>query len=136
MNIFAYVKYIRFQNRLKKSGLQFPLSARLHGVKHSARQGVLAKSAELDELQIVHTPMPDYPNNVYAYSIPLNEILGYLDEELSLKLLRVFGENFCLDGEICKITGGAPLKYYGCQITIFDTTEFLEDVEDFSHLHE
>ena len=28
-------------------------------------------------------PLKDYPHNVYAYSIPLNRILGYLEEDLA-----------------------------------------------------
>lgn len=136
MSIFSFYQNLTFPQRLKKSGLCFPLKTKLHGLKSKDRQGGLAQSAELDELQLVHTPLPDYPHNVYAYSIPLNRVLGYLDEELSLKLLSVFGENFCLDGEIYKITGGAPLKYFGCEIHIFDTTEFLKEEESFSHLHE
>lgn len=136
MGISAYFKNLTFSQRLKKSGLLFPLKTRLRGVKTKEAQGGLAQSADFDELQLVHTPLPDYPHNVYAYSISLNRVLGYLDEELSLKLISVFGDNFCLDGEIYKITGGAPLKYFGCEIYIFDTTEFLKDEEDFSHLRE
>lgn len=136
MSILAYIKTLQFERRLKKSGLRFPFKTKLHGLKNKERQGGLAQSAPMDELQLVHTPLPDYPHNVYAYSIPLNRVLGYLEEGLSLKLLYVFGENFCLDGEIHKLTGGAPLKYYGCEIYIFDTTEFLKDEDDFSHLHE
>ena len=136
MNVRTYFQTLRQKRRLKKSGLVFPLKTKLHGLKNSERQGGLTQSKALDELQLVHTPLPDYPHNVYVYSIPLNRVLGYLDEEISLTLLSVFGQNFCLDGEIHKITGGAPLKYFGCEILVFDTTDFLADCEDFSHLHE
>ena len=136
MGLRAYFKNKLFARRLKKSGLTIPIVCKLNGVTSSDRQGALAQSAQGDALQIVHTPLKKYPHNAYVYSISLNRVLGYLDKDLSQKLQYVFGEGFCLDGEIRKMLGGAPeYKYFGCSIYIYDTKELMRDVDDFSHLH-
>ncbi len=124
------------KRRLKKSGLEFPVYDKIHGVKSPDRQGALAQSSVGDELQIVHVPLADFPHNAYVYSIPLNRVLGYLETETAKKLLYAFKENYCLDGEIVKILGGEPYKYLGCKIFIFPTTDLLADTEDFRHLYE
>ena len=121
--------------RQKKSGLSFPIRDKLHGVKYGDYQGALAQSRKGDKLQLVHVPLPEYPYNVYAYSISLNRILGYLDKELAEKLVYVFGNGFCLDGELDEIIGGPPLKYRGAYIVIHDDNVLLENCE-FSHVYE
>ena len=134
MSLFTFWKNYRRCQRQKKSGLSFPVSAKIHGVKICDHQGALAQSAPFDELQLVHVALDDYPNNVYVYSIPLNSILGHLDEELSKQLIYVFGYGFCLDGEIDEILGGPPYKYFGARIFIHDDNVMMENCE-FSHLH-
>ena len=135
MGIWAKVK--RFFRRIKRGGkLSFPIYCRLRGVKKPVRQGALAQSSAEDGLQIVHVPLKDYPHNVYVYSIPLNRILGYLDEETAKDLLAEFGEEFCVDGRIRAMLGGPPkYKYYGCAIRIYNTKNLMAGVEEFSHLH-
>ncbi len=120
---------------MKKSGLSFPVLTKLHGVKSQDRQGALAQSEIGDKLQFVHVALPDYPHNTYAYSIPLNRVLGYLDKELAEKLVYIFGKDFCLDGAIDKIIGGPPMKYRGALIRVFDNNVFMEN-EDISSLKE
>ena len=135
MGIWAKVK--RFFRRIKRGGkLSFPIYCRLRGVKKPVRQGALAQSSAEDGLQIVHVPLKDYPHNVYVYSIPLNRILGYLDEETAKDLLAEFGEEFCVDGRIRAMLGGPPkYKYYGCAIRIYNTKKLMAGVEEFTHLH-
>lgn len=121
--------------RQKKSGLSFPVRAKLHGVKTHDHQGALAQSDSGDTLQLVHVPVPNYPHNTYVYSITLNRILGYLDKELAEKLVYVFGAGFCLDGRLDEIIGGPPLKYRGGYILIHDDNVLMENA-DLSALYE
>lgn len=141
MNIWTSMKtklreraYLR---RKKKHGVSFPLYCKLHGVKRGEYQGALAQSREKDELQLVHSPTPEYPYNVYAYSVPLNRVLGYLQAELSKRLVKVFGKGFCRDGVIENLTGGerAGYKYFGCNIRVLETMTHMQNCEDFSHLY-
>ena len=135
MGLRAYFKTKFFARRLKKSGLSFPIRTKINGVSSPDRQGALVQSAKGDDLQIVHTPLKKYPHNTYIYSISLNRVLGYLDKELSQKLQYLFGDGFCLDGEIREILGGPPdYDYFGCNILVYDTKELLNDLDDFSHL--
>lgn len=85
-------------------------------------------------MQIVHTPSDARPFSVCVYSVPLNRVLGYIEDELAEKLVYAFGRGFCRDGEIEQITGGAPYKYRGCNIRLLETQYFMEEHEDFSHL--
>lgn len=136
MSIWSKIK--RFFRRLTHGGkpLRFPVYCKLRGVKKPTRQGGLAQSHAGDGLQLVHVPLENYPHNVYAYSIPLNRVLGYLDEELAKRLIDEFGKGFCLDGRIRAIVGGPPkYKYYGCNIRIYDTKMLMSGVEEFTHLH-
>ena len=136
MLIFSFFKQLFYKQRLKKSQLRFPLFCKIHGVKSSDRQGALAQSRQGDKLQLVHRAEEGYPFNVYVYSIELNRVLGYLDEALTEKLVYVFGKGLCLDGQIEKLTGGAPeYVYIGCNIKIFETTTMMNDYNNFSHLH-
>ena len=136
MHIFSFFKQLFYKQRLKKSGLSFPIPCKIHGVKSPDRQGALVQSRKGDRLQLVHHAEKDYPFNVYVYNIELNRILGYLDAVLAEKLVYVCGKGFCLDGSIEKVTGGAPhYQYSGCNITIFQTSAMMNDCEDFSHLH-
>jgi len=134
MSIRTFFKNIFYMRRLKKSGLQFPLYCKIHGVKDSDRQGALAQSRKGDRLQFVHIPKERFPYNIYVYSIPLNRVLGYLDEKLSAKLVYVFKKNFCRDAVITEVTGGKPHPYLGCNICLFETLDMMKDCEDFSHL--
>ena len=135
MGIWAKIK--RFFHRLKRGkALQFPVYCKLHGVKRANRQGALAQSHAEDGLQLVHVPLKDYPNNVYAYSIPLNRVLGYLEEDLAKDLIAELGEGFCVDGRIRTLLGGPPkYKYYGCAIRILNTKTLMQSTEDFAHLY-
>ena len=136
MHILSFFKQLFYKQRLKKSGLVFPLVCKIHGVKSADRQGALAQSRIGDRLQLVHHAEKNYPFNVYVYSVELNRILGYLDAVLAEKLVYVCGKGLCLDGQIEKLTGGAPqYEYIGCNIQIFDTTSMMKDCHDFSHLH-
>ena len=135
MGIWA--KFKRFFYRLLRGKkLQFPIYCKLRGVKKPVRQGALAQCKADDGLQLVHVPLKDYPHNVYAYSIPLNRILGYLEEDLAKDLIAELGEEFCVDGRIREMLGGPPkYKYYGCAIRIYNTKTFMASVEDFTSLH-
>ena len=114
-------------------GLSFPLFCKVHGAKK--HQGNIVQSEQGDELQIVHRAERDFPYTVYVYSKPLNAVLGYLDEYLSKKLVKLFGKDFCRDAVVENITGGGAYKYYGCNIRILESMKFMEDCEDFSVLH-
>lgn len=135
MSIWARIK--RFFHRLKNGGkLCFPIYCKLRGVKKPNRQGALAQSNAEDGLQIVHVPLEDYPHNVYAYSIPLNRVLGYLEEDLAKELITELGAGFCVDGRIRTLLGGPPkYKYYGCAIRIYNTKNLMSGIEEFTHLH-
>lgn len=135
MSISTRIQNFFFKRRLKKSGLVFPLRRKLHGVKNADRQGALLQSKPGDELQFVHVPLKPYPYNTYAYSVPLNRVLGYLDEETAKRLLFVFGEGFCLDGEIKNLIGGEPYKYVDAIVRVYDGKTMMSDVDDFSPLH-
>lgn len=135
MNFNEFWKTYKRCRRQKRSGLDFPVFTKLHGVKTHDRQGALAQSEKGDRLQFVHVPTPDYPSNTYVYSIPLNRVLGYLDKELAEKLLYIFGDGFCLDGTIDKIIGGPPMKYRGALISVRDDNVFMENI-DISSLYE
>ena len=124
-----------YLQRLKETGVRFPVFCKVHCVKSPDHQGAIAQSRIGDPLQIVHTPSDEYPFKVAVYSIPLNRVLGYIENELAEKLVYLFGRDFCRDGEVETITGGDPYKYYGCNIRLTDEQEFLNDTEDFSHLH-
>ena len=113
-------------------GLSFPLYCKAHGVKQY--QGAIVQSAQGDELQIVHRVERSNPYKVYVYSKPLNRVLGYLDEYLSKKLVKLFGKGFCRDAFVETITGGGAYPYYGCNIRILESMSFMEDCEDFSAL--
>ena len=126
---------LRFARLCKRLKMSFPLYCKLYGVSKPDYQGALAQSAEGDELQIVHTPLENYPNHIYVYSVTLNRLLGYLDGRLSEKLVRLFGKGFCRDGEICNITGGKNGDYFGCNIRIYPTLKAMAKIQDFSHLH-
>lgn len=143
MNIFTYLQEKRkkkqdesaYETRLLQVKLQFPIFCKIHGVKSADYQGAIAQSRVGDHLQIVHAPSDAHPFCVYAYSIPLNRVMGYIEEELSEKLVYAFGRGFCRDGEVEQITGGPPYKYYGCNIRLMESQDFLEDFEEFSHLY-
>jgi len=143
MNIFTYFQEKRREKKeaqtqkevLEKLGLRFPIFCKLHGIKSPDHQGAIAQSRVGDHLQIVHVPSDNRPYNVCAYSVSLNRILGYIEEELAVKLVCVFGNGFCRDGEIEQITGGEPYKYRGCNVRLMDTQYFMEDCDDFSHLY-
>lgn len=138
MNIFAYLQEKRkkkeamhiYEERLRALGLSFPLFCKVHAVKSPDHQGAIAQSRIGDRLLIVHTPTEERPDCVCVYSIPLNRVLGYIDEELSTKLVTAFGQEFCRDGEVEKITGGDAHKYFGCNLRLMDSQDFLEEMEE------
>ena len=142
MSIFTLIQEKRkkkerataYETTLKKLGLSFPLFCKIHAVKSPDHQGALAQSRVGDHLLIVHTPTADRPACVCVYSVSLNRVLGYIGEELSGKLVLAFGDNFCRDGEVEQITGGAPYKYFGCNLRLMDTQDFLEEMQDFPTL--
>ncbi len=135
MSLRSFWENYKRCRRQKKSGLGFPVYTKLHGVKNADFQGALAQSRAQDKLQLVHVPLPEYPHNTYAYSITLNRVLGYLDKDLSEKLVFVFGAGFCLDGELDEIVGGPPMQYWGARLLVFDDNVFMENCE-LSHLYE
>ncbi len=138
MRIFTYlqnkISKFLYRRKCKRLNLTFPVLCKVHGVKNADTQGAIAQSQAGDKLQLVHFPKENYPNNVYVYSIPLNRILGYLEERLSQKLVTLFKKGFCIDGAIEKITGENH-AVRGCNLQIFDTCVMMSDVHDFSHLH-
>ena len=139
MGIFSYLQEKlqskRLQRRKEKSALRFPVSCKVRGVKPNHRQSLLAQSRKGDNLQLVHVPTEQFTHQVCVYSVTLNCLLGYIEKELAESLVFVFGKGFCRDGIIQKITGGAPLKYFGCNIQILESKEFMKDCENFASLH-
>ena len=135
MLIFTYFKNKLYAKRKKKSGIHFPISCKVFGVKMSDRQSLLAQSRAGDKLQIVHPKDKAYTHHVFVYSVTLNCVLGCVEKDLAEKLIRLFGKGFCRDGEIKRITGGPPYKYFGCKILIFESKSFMKDCKDFSSLH-
>ena len=138
MHIFTYLKNRiskwLYERKCKRLEIAFPIACKVHGVKIATGQGAIAQSKTGDKLQLVHVPKENFPYNVYVYSIPLNRVLGYLDERLSQKLVKLFGKEFCIDVVIEKITGeNHPVR--GCNLRIFDTRKMMLDVHDFSHLY-
>ena len=137
MNIFAYLQEKRkkkeaahvYEDCLKRLGLSFPLFCKVHAVKSPDHQGSIAQSRIGDHLLIVHTPTEERPDCVCVYSVPLNRVLGYIDEGLSTKLVAAFGQEFCRDGEVEKITGGEPYKYFGCNLRVMDSQDFIEEMK-------
>ena len=123
-----------YRRKCKKLCLTFPVFCKAHGVKNANSQGAIVQSKSGDALQLVHVPKEKYPSNVYVYSIPLNRVIGYLDERLSKKLVKLFKKGFCIDGAIENITGEKH-AVRGCNLKIFDTRAMMSDVHDFSHLH-
>ena len=138
MNIFTYFKEKRkkqaekqaYAEKLNRLGLSFPLFCKAHAVKSPDHQGAIAQSRVGDHLLIVHTPSKDRPYCTCVYSITLNRVLGYVDEDLSEKLVQAFGQAFCRDGEVEQITGGDPYKYLGCNLRLMDTQDFLEEMQE------
>ena len=128
MNICASLKNCiqtaKRKRRMKRLGGKFPFSCRLYGAPSA-----LAQSRTGDELQIVQVSVKEHPKNAFVYSIPLNCVLGYLDERASEKLLFSLGAEFCVDGKI------QSLDESGCEILVFPTSKLMEGVEDFSHLY-
>ena len=135
MKLRAFFQRLFYQRRLKKCGVSFPLYCKAHGVTPPDRQGAIAQSHAGDLLQIVHVPVDGYPFNTYVYSVPLNRVIGYLDETLSEKLVYLFGKGFCRDALVENITGGAPYEYFGCNIQILESMCFMKDCADLSHLY-
>ena len=129
-----------FKNHIKRLrqrllGVSLPKRVTLRGVRFADRQGALAQSRNGDLLQVVHTPLKKLPHNVYVYHVSLNRILGYIEQPLAKKLVKLFGKNFCRDGKIVNRTGGPPYPYYGCVIDVYDSMEYLQSQTDFTHLH-
>ena len=116
----------------KKEGLDFPIFCKVYAVKSPDHQGGITQSRVGDKLLLVHTPTNERPYCTSVYNIELNRVLGFIEETLAEKLLCAFGENFCRDGEVEQITGGPPYKYYGCNIRVMDTQNFIEDMQEFS----
>ena len=129
------IRKLLYSHKKRKLGLRFPLLCKVHGVKTADRQGALRQCQALDALQLVHVPFADYPHNVYVYSIPLNRVLGYLEKDVAEKLVALFGENFCRDGEITEIVGGGTMKYVGCRLRVLESMEKMQNVTDFTHLY-
>ncbi len=134
MSIFSFFTAYKRCHRLEKSDLVFPLRTKLYGVKIPDHQGALVQSLAGDGLQFVHVPKSEHPYKVYAYSITLNRLLGYLDKSLAKQLIFIFGKGFCLDGEIEEIIGDSPLKCRGAYVYIFDDNVLMKDM-DTTNLH-
>ena len=101
----------------------FPWKARAE-ISHSLSYcAAIAQSREADGLQLVHAPALS-KKSVYIFSIPLGVLLGELDGRTAKKLLALFGEGFCLDGEIYQIDEreGHPLL----TVLIYDSAELLK----------
>ena len=138
MNILKYLQEKRkdktkakaYENELDRLGLTFPLFCKVHAVKSTDHQGAIAQSRVGDHLLIVHTPTEDRPFCTCVYNVSLNRVLGFIEEELSEKLVKAFGNAFCRDGEVEQITGGAPYKYFGCNLRLMDTQYFLEEMNE------
>ena len=129
MGIFAFFTK-RKTKAEKPSELIFPVFCKLHAVKSPDHQGGIVQSRVGDKLLIVHTPSDDRPFCVSVYSITLNRVLGFIEDTLAEKLTRAFGQNFCRDGEVEQITGGPPYKYYGCNIRVMESQNFIEDMKN------
>ena len=99
-------------------------------MKSPDHQGAIAQSRVGDRLLIVHTPTKERPFCTSVYSVTLNRVLGFIDEALADKLTLAFGDEFCRDGEVEQITGGAPYKYFGCNLRLMDTQDFIEELHE------
>lgn len=115
-------------------GLSFPLFCKIHGVKNADSQGALVQSQRGDRLQIVHTPVQGFPYNVYVYAVELNRVMGYLDKDLSKKLVKLFGKGFCRDAIVENVTGGGVYKYRGCNIRLLESMMHMDGCDDLSTL--
>lgn len=121
----------RFFRRLFR-GLHMPLYANVFGTSHKDVQGALAQSRVGDCLQIVRAN-----GKAFVYNIELNRIVGYVDREIDKDLLFVFGNEFCLDGEISDIYGGRDGSLFSCRVKIYDTCTFMRDrLSDIRYLYE
>lgn len=136
MSIFETPK--RFFRRLFR-GLSLPIETKIFGSAFPDFQGALQQSEIDDQLQIVHLPLEKYPYNAYVYSIPLNRILGYVPKELAEDLLYVFGDGYCLDGELFEkydVADKNETPVYEGRIAIFKTTSYMKPhLETLPYLH-
>ena len=139
MNVFALwknrIRRFFYERKRKALGLFFPLFCKVHGVKNADFQGALAQTRAGDRLQYVHVPVEKYPHNVYVYSVTLNRVLGYLDKDLSKRLIKLFKKGFCRDAVAENRTGGGEYKYFGCNIRLLETADMMEGC-DISALRE
>ena len=104
----------------KKQDSIFPIFCKLYGVSDPDYQGALAQTAESDHLQIVATE-----RSVFVYSIPLNRVLGRLNDKVSETLKTTLGAEFCIDGIVENRTGGNG-RLFGCNIRILGTRNMLK----------
>ena len=118
MNLFTKFLRLTEPKRSRICGVKFPYITKLIEVRKGDRQGWLRQTREGDALQLVHTPNEKNALLVYAYNIELNCLLGKINDKLSEKLVYVFGNGFCVDGEVKKVTGD---KILGCNIIIYNT---------------
>ena len=121
-----FTKFLRLTEpkRARICGVKFPYLTKLRKVREADRQSWLRQTRDGDRLQLVHTPDEERAFLVYAYNIELNCLLGVLEETLAEKLVYVFGNGFCVDGEVVKVTGE---KILGCNIVVYDTRKFIGD---------
>lgn len=133
-NVQLQTKRLLYRMKKRCLGLQFPLYCKVTGVKKPTYQGALVQSKDGDRLQLVHLPSEEYPFCVFVYSVTLNRVLGYLEKDVSKKLVKLFKKDFCRDGVIYKIVGGGEYKYFGCRILVYETMDIMRSVQDFSTL--
>lgn len=123
------MKPLSFSQKLKRKlakklfNAPFPWKAQAEISNSLSYRAAIAQSREADELQLVHTPALN-KKSVYIFSIPLGILLGELNGRTAKKLLALFGEGFCLDGEIYQIDEREG--YSLLTVLIYDSADLLK----------
>lgn len=126
------MKKVNFFKRLFLH-VSFPYVCRLRDDQNPAFRGARFAAREGDELQIVHLPSAETPHAVFVYSVPLNRVLGQLSKRSAETLVKLFGKNFCADGELHarKEKDGD----FHVELLVFNRLSLMKDA-DFDSLHE
>lgn len=108
--------------QIQTKNSNFPIHTKIVGVTFEGRQEYLKNSKNEDELVILHTPTPEYPNAISVFNTRTNKKLGNINSNLANVLLEEYGNNCKFNGMITNITGGGDMTY-GCNILIKNIIE-------------
>ena len=115
------------------SPVTFPYYCRLRKDHNADFHGARSQSREGDALQIVHLPLENDQSAVFAYSIPLNRIIGRFSDHSAKLLIKALGKGFCVDGEI--YVWMPEQDDFRIETLTFDKRSFMDN-DDFSTLHD